>query len=164
MRDLRPCLAAGHNSTAGFHALRFADARTADAGYALLASRIAFWLWRVEGDAFHVTRSFLTRLPVQLGQLPADAVTRLADFGRRLWTRSQTQPVVAVNKQRRTVAYPATQDEQLLFAIEGTLATALDLVDEIAEADLATWYRTLVVVDDSKQRRNRMPSFRGLEC
>lgn len=164
MRDLRPCLAAGHNSTAGFHALRFADARIADAGYALLASRIAFWLWRVEGDAFHVTRSFLMRLPVQLGQLPADAVTRLADFGRRLWTRSQTQPVVAVNKQRRTVAYPATQDEQLLFAIERTLATALDLVDEIAEADLATWYRKLVVVDDSEQRRNRMPSFRGLVC
>lgn len=163
-RDLRPCVDAGHDASGALHALRFADARTADAAYALLASRVTCWLWRVEGDAFHVGRSFLTRLPVTLGRLSPDALDGLGDLGRRLWERSAARPVVAVNRGRRTVAYPATRDEGLLAGVDRAVADALGLAAEIAAVDLPGWHRTLVVVDHRDARRRRIPPLRGVAC
>ena len=69
-------------------ALRFATSEVADAAYAVLACRLTYWLWRVEGDAFHVQRGFLTRLPFQLGCLDSQTLGALADAGRELWRRS----------------------------------------------------------------------------
>ena len=48
--------------------LCFPDADSADCAYATLMSRLTYWLWRVVGDGFHLTASFLRELP-----LPFDA-------------------------------------------------------------------------------------------
>jgi hypothetical protein len=163
LRDLGPALSAGHDACGAFLALRFADKRMADAAYALIVSRLTLWLWRVEGDAFHVPRSFILGLPVRLGVFPDAAVDEISELGRQAWVRSTAQPIVAVNKGNRTVAFPAV-DDGLVSPIDETIAKALDLSEQVAAVDLRAWYRTLVVVDDGDIRRNRMSRLQVASC
>jgi N-6 DNA Methylase len=164
LRDLRPAVEAGHESRAGFHTLRFKDALAADAAYAVIASRLAFWLWRVEGDGFHVNKSFLLNLPVQLGQVEPALLELLAALGRQVWAESSGQGITAVNRGRKTAAFPPLADELVLGRLDRVVTEAAGAVVTSHIADLGTWYRKLVVVDDLDQRRRKMNSRKDLSC
>ncbi len=154
LRNLNPSIAAGHNSEAGFHALAFGDSLAADAAYAVVASRVAFWLWRVESDAFHVGKSFLLGLPVRLGSLSRDNLEGLAELGREVWASSLDRDVVAVNRGRKTVAFPPMADERVLRSLDAAVADVAG-IDTARVERLSDWHRKLVVVDDTDHRRNR---------
>jgi hypothetical protein len=164
LRDLRPAVEAGHESRAGFHALRFKDALSADAAYGVIASRLTFWLWRVEGDAFHVNKSFLLDLPVQLGQTEPALLEVLAALGRQVWSESSARRITAFNRGRKTVAFPPLADELVLDRLDRAVTEAAGAEVTGHIADLGTWYRKLVVVDDLDQRRNQMNSRKDSSC
>ncbi|MCC7341282.1 MAG: N-6 DNA methylase, partial [Bryobacterales bacterium] len=48
------------------HCLEFNTEEEADIAFAILQSRITFWLWHSTGDGFHVTSTFLRELPFAL--------------------------------------------------------------------------------------------------
>lgn len=156
MRDLSPCLTLGHESASPFTALQFSSSETADAAYAVLASRLVFWLWRVEGDAFHVPRTFLLDLPFDLAGLPSVMIARLAAAGRHQWASAQAAPVIARNKGRRTIAFSGAVDARAARATEVALLKAFKLEMPARAVDLEGWYRDLVVVDDTELRRRTM--------
>lgn len=81
------------------------SASKADALYALLASRVTFWLWRVEGDAFHVTQSWIRKLPIEPQFFSDDHVMPIGDLSRQLWKSVLSQPVVSHNAGKTTVSY-----------------------------------------------------------
>jgi hypothetical protein len=155
-RDLGPCLALGHESASPFTALQFCSSQTADAAYAVLASRLVFWLWRVEGDAFHVPRTFLLGLPFNLAGLSSVMVARLAAAGRHQWASAQAAPVIARNRGKRTIAFSGAVDATAVRATEVALLKAFRLETPAQAVDLEGWYRDLVVVDDTEQRRRTM--------
>jgi len=164
LRDLRPAVEAGHESRAGFHALRFKDALLANAAYAVISSRLALWLWRVEGDGFHVNKSFLLNLPVQLGQVEPALLEVLAALGRQVWVESSARRITAVNRGRKTVAFPPLADELVLGRLDRAVTEAAGAVVSDHIADLGAWYRKLVVVDDLDQRRTKMNLREELPC
>ena len=105
--------------------LRFADEDEAARAYALLCSRVSYWLWRVTGDGFHVTRSFLMNLPFNDELFDATARATLTRLGSELWDRVQPHQVVSINGGRQTVAYRLGACEELRDRIDALLIPAL---------------------------------------
>ena len=84
--------------------LKFSNEQTADWAYAVIASDLVYWLWRVEGDGFHLPTAFLARLPITWSGQPADE--GLAELGRALWASALRRPIRSVNGGRETFSYP----------------------------------------------------------
>jgi N-6 DNA Methylase len=162
-RDLGAFEQYGHTSASGLTALVFPRADLADAALAVVASRITFWLWRVEGDGFHVTRSFLRDLPFAIHFLPDDKLAELAAAGRDLWNAMRRDPVVSVNKGRRTVAFSALVAADRLDQVDSSLAHVFGLENELAAHSVRAWHENLIVVD-FERRASRPLLAKGQTC
>ena len=151
-RTLPPLRAPWSSSTV--LALRFATEGEAARAFAILSSRVAYWLWHAIGDGFHVTRAFAMSLPFSdklFSQTERDVLTRL---GVRLWDEVQTQQVISVNGGRQTVAYRPHASESLRDEIDASLLEALDVVPSFVEY-LRAFTRSVVAVDESDGTRGR---------
>lgn len=138
----------GHDSQSDYSILQFRSEKQASAAYALLSSRLAFWLWHVTGDGFHVTGALYRRLPVP--QVDNSRTKRLADLGERLWKSALQSPLISTNRGRTTVAYPTWPNLELIDNIDAELE---ELVGVAFAARLAAWHEHLVVVDLDSERR-----------
>ena len=108
--------------------LRTASDDVADWLYAVLASRLTYWLWRVDGDGFHVPWSFVAGLPYAWAETDLDR--ELASAGRRLWSEAQKAPVRSINRGRVTISYRLTG------------LPSLDLIDSLVVESLGLPSRT----------------------
>lgn len=133
--------------------IEFADGETADLAYAVLSCRLVYWLWRTEGDAFHVTRGFLRHVPFALARVSATAAEALAALGRGLWASLSRFPVVSVNKGKRTIGFSAANVLELQARIDAGVVEAFSLSDEALAFDLRAWYVANVVVDPTDAAR-----------
>lgn len=149
MRDPYQAVIDGHDSQNGFSILHFDSKLRASAAYALLSSRLAFWLWHIAGDGFHVTGALHARVPVPHGD--GSRIDRLAALGDQLWKATMEWPLVSKNRGRTTVAYPTWPHSGLIDEID-TEVGALVGVDY--RRPMASWYEQLVVVDLDSKRRN----------
>ena len=148
-RDPYRAVTDGHNSQSGVSLLRFDNERMASAAYALLSSRLAFWLWHIMGDGFHVTSGLPGLVPAPD---PDDvAVGRLADLGDLLWKEAAQSPGISKNGGRTTVSYPTWTHTELSLAIDQEVEGLLS----ISYTQLLTkWHESLIVVDFDSDRRN----------
>jgi SAM-dependent methyltransferase len=129
------------------------SSESADLVYALLCSRLVYWLWRVEGDAFHVTRGFLRDLPFTLSRLPGATRSALAELGSSLWAGVNDRPITSVNKGRRTIGFSAAAAPDLQAQIDDLVLRSFSLSDHAPGVDLGRWYDTNVVVDPTDAAR-----------
>lgn len=125
----------------------------AQAVYALLSSRVIYWLWRTEGDAFHVPTGFLANLPFDISAISANALADLAALGSAAWAVARATPIISVNKGRTTVAFSPYRDADLLDRIDEAVGVAWGLAPEISGADLRGWYSDVLVVDAADPTR-----------
>lgn len=123
-------------------ALESPSAAYSDALYALLSSRLAYWLWRVESDAFHVPSTWVRNLPLSLDTLGADAAGRLATLGRSLWKAVVEHPVASLNGGRTTLSYCPHSQPDLLDSIDGEILSALEM-PTVFGSELANFVREL---------------------
>lgn len=113
----------GPVSASAVHRLSFTSHKRMNVAMALLTSRIAFWLWRVEGDGFHVTRQFLEELPLfDIVESDDDA---LAGLGEAIWDGLRQDILVSHNGGKRTLAFRPTAISQEREAVDGALLDAL---------------------------------------
>lgn len=140
-------------SSSALTRIEFSNTETADAAYAVLCSRLVYWLWRGEGDAFHVTRGFLRDLPLPVGSLSRGTRAALGELGAALWESVAARPVVSVNKGRRTIGFSASAAPELLDKIDSVLLRAFSLTEAIGTFELASWHETNVVVDPTDAAR-----------
>lgn len=136
-------------------ALEFDDEEAAGRAFACLGSRIAYWLWHVSEDGFHVTRSFVLDLPLTDGICEPRQEAALADCGARLWERVQSQQVVSVNGGRQTVSYRPYGSDDVRDEIDALLLDALGLAPSFG-AYLRSFARRAVTVDERDPRRRLM--------
>ncbi len=129
-------------------------AAEADRVFAILSSRIAYWLWHVTADGFHVTRSFVLDLPVSDRLFAEPAKHALADVGSRLWQKVQAQRIISINGGRQTVSYRPHASEDLRDEIDALLLEALGLEPGFQD-HLRSFTRTLLFVDEHDHTRRR---------
>lgn len=151
-RSLRAFVDEGHSSESELTALEFGSTGLADAALAVLVGRVTFWLWRVEGDAFHVTRSFIQNLPFALHLLPASSLAEIGAVGSELWVAMREDPVVSVNKGRRTISFSSLAAPELVDAADLALARAFGFERALRGAAIRRWHENLVVVDFERDR------------
>ena len=128
-------------------ALKFANEDEAARGFALLCSRVSYWLWRVNEDGFHVTRSFLMELPFNDTIFNATDRAELTGLGAHMWEHVQAHQVVAINGGRQTVAYTPNASDDLRNRIDALLIAALDVDPSFVEY-LHAFTRAAVAVDE----------------
>ena len=109
----------------------------ADAVYAVLSSRLFFWLWRVECDAFHVPIGWLQDVPMLGALRDSLALSQLAEIGQSLWDEVVKHPVISLNGGKTTLSYCPHARPDLLDLIDRTLLEAIGLpisfADELSE-------------------------------
>lgn len=141
--------------------IEFESTTAADAAHAILSSRLTLWLWRVEGDGFHVSQRFVRSIPFDLGHMPSGSRGGLARLGAALWEAVARRPLVSVNKGKRTLTFSPDHAPDLLDQIDRALLSALDLGQAEIDFDLRSWRERLVVVDPTEQRRLSLMSRTG---
>ena len=113
----------GTLSASAVHRLSFTSHKQMSVAMALLTSRIAFWLWRVEGDGFHVTRQFLEELP--LFDIVESDDSALARLGEAIWKGLRQDVLVSNNGGKKTLAFRPTTIAREREAVDETLLDAL---------------------------------------
>lgn len=114
-------------STSKLLHLRFETERAATLAFAILSSRIAYWLWHVTGDGFHVTQVFITHLPINDTLLSDSSKRKLSRLGNQLWEEVQLSQSISINGGRQTVAYRPDASDHVRDEIDMLLLEALDV-------------------------------------
>lgn len=104
-----PEMAGGKLSASKLHRLSFATAEDAYAGFAILASRFAFWLWHVECDGFHVPTWFLQDLPIFDLPFSPDHRRELGRIGEAMWRGASEDLLASKNAGKWTFAFRPTR-------------------------------------------------------
>lgn len=141
-------------SSSKLHALDFASEAEASRAFAILSSRIVYWLWHVGEDGFHVTHSFVRSLPFGDGLFDDAQREALTTLGARMWTEVQAQQIISVNGGRQTVAYRPHASEDVRDEIDTLLLGALDVPPAFIEY-LRAFTRSVVAVDENDETRRR---------
>ena len=129
-------------TTSPLNELTLRASEEADAVYAVLSSRLLYWLWRVEGDAFHVPSGWLRDVPTMGVLRDPLALPQLAEFGRSLWNAVVEHPVVSLNGGKTTLSYCPHARPDLLDEIDRALLEAIGLPLTFAD-ELRTFVREL---------------------
>lgn len=143
-------------SSSPLNALVFNSDDDAYAAFALMSSRLCFWLWHVEGDGFHLTIDFLKRLPLW-GIFSSDvAKSSLSKYGKILWQFTQKTAVGAVNGGKQTYSFHGGYDHPVAVKIEQVLVDHLHLSE-----DVPRWLDDFIqatVLINGKHRLRRLDS------
>lgn len=131
--------------------LEVESAIAADWLYAVLASRLTYWLWRVEGDGFHVPLSFIESLPFSWNKHDENHL-QLASAGKALWISARQNPIESINNGRRTRSY-STHGLRELDVIDILLLKSLSLEPALHNVIKAYVTNTITVGRDQEYRR-----------
>ena len=92
-------------SQSSIHCLCFRTELDARAGFAVLSSRLVFWLWHVSGDGFHVTGSLLKSIPFSKESFSPEEFNSLSNLGTVLWNKLQSHRFTSINRGRLTIGF-----------------------------------------------------------
>ena len=120
-------------STSKILHLRFGTDQEATRAFAILSSRITYWLWHVTGDGFHVTQVFVTRLPINDTFLSDASKRELSRLGNQLWEELQGSQSTSINGGRQTIAYRPDASHRVRDEIDSLLLGALGVDPSFGE-------------------------------
>jgi hypothetical protein len=145
-------------SESSIHCLEFRSEQEAEAGFAVMSSRLAFWLWHVLGDGFHVTGWLFERIPFARSSMTREKLGALADVGAALWEELQGHRIVSVNGGKRTIAFRPLACNKLRDVIDEILIGAAGLPGEFA-GELKNFVQQTVLVDATDSRRRHLQNY-----
>jgi hypothetical protein len=132
-------------TASALNALTAASEVVADAIYALLASRVGYWLWRVETDVFHVPAGWIRNIPLSPAAFDDREVATLAALGRKLWAEIEQHPVRSLNGGTATVSYCPHAVPSVLDEIDAQIIGRYGLPKSFG-AELSAFVRDLAIV------------------
>jgi len=139
------------------HCLEFAREDYAEMAFAILSSRLTYWLWHIDADGFHVGSWFIQNLPFGRASFNEDQARALQSSGRQMWEALQAHRIVSLNKGKQTVAYRPLACERERDIIDNVLIEAAKL-PEVFKQTLKAFVKEAVVVDHTDSRRNHLKS------
>ncbi len=137
------------------HCLEFKTEADARAAFAILSSRLTFWLWHVLGDGFHVAGWLYKSIPFGRASFAKDEFDSLSRLGDSLWQKLQGHRFTSVNGGRQTVGFRPLACNEERDAIDTILAKAAGLKEEFV-TELRLFVQKNAVVDSTDKRRNHM--------
>ena len=137
------------------HSLEFKTESEACAAFAILSSRLTFWLWHVLGDGFHVAGWLYKSIPFGRDSFTKDEFNSLSRLGDGLWRKLQEHRYTSVNGGRQTVGFRPLACNEDRDAIDIILAKAAGLKEEFV-SELRSFVQKNAVVDSTDERRNHM--------
>lgn len=145
-------------SESSIHSLRFRHETDAQAAFAILSSRLVFWLWHVTGDGFHVAGWLFNELPFVRNSFTDAQFEELAGLGAALWAQVQEHRIVSVNGGKQTIAFRPLALNRERDAIDRILIQAAGLPSAFA-GELCDFILQTVVVDPSDRRRQHLQAY-----
>jgi hypothetical protein len=142
-------------SESGVHCLEFRSEQDAEAAFAILSSRLTFWLWHVLGDGFHVPGWLWQEIPFSRASFDSDLFGKLAALGRDLWQRLREHRFTSVNGGKLTIGYRPLHCHEERDAVDALLLQAAGLPAEFFD-ELRSFVQTNTVVDATDKRRQHL--------
>ena len=142
-------------SESPLHCLEFNQEDDAAAAFAVLSSRVVFWLWHSVGDGFHVSSAFLKSIPFTRLSFSIDAFDELVQCGVLLWQELQEHRFVSLNGGRQTIGFRPLRCHGLRDRIDAILSSSADLATTFSE-EIRQFVQTNAVVDSTDERRNHV--------
>jgi len=145
-------------SESSIHCLNFRHEQEAQAAFAILSSRLAFWLWHVMGDGFHVASWLFNELPFARSSFSKPQFEQLAALGAKLWAQVQKHRIVSVNAGKQTIAFRPLALNEERDPIDRILIEAAGLPPGFA-GELCDFILQTVVVDPTDRRRQHLQAY-----
>ena len=142
-------------SESAVHCLEFRSQQDAEAVFAILSSRVVFWLWHVLGDGFHMPGWLWDEIPFSRGMFDAPNLAALATHGRDLWQRLREHRFTSLNGGKLTIGYRPLHCHEERDAIDALLVKSAGLPAEFL-TELRSFVRGNAVVDASDERRQHL--------
>ncbi len=111
----------------------FGTAEEADLFYACLVSSLSFWLWTVESDGFHVTDSFVQKLPYTFDSFSAEQIEELASLGQEHDDTIRKAPMVKTNAGKNILNFNRHGAGEIVERIDSILVSALGIPEQFLE-------------------------------
>lgn len=140
------------------HCLEFASESDTALAFAVLSSRVVFWLWRVEADGFHVPSWFIRNIPFCRESFSHEQTNRMMDLGTRLWEAVQAHRFSSVNRSKATYTFRPLLLNEERDAIDSILISAAELPSDFSR-ELKEFVRTTVVVDENDTKRRHLQNY-----
>lgn len=141
--------------------LALTDQSRAYAAFAVLSSRMFFWLWHVESDGFHVTNEFLRRNPLWAILRNASAASQLANDGRQLWKSAAANVTGALNAGKQTYSFHPGYDHPLAASVERRLVRHFGLAANTSDMLTTFIDETVFLGNIRRMRRANLESNAG---
>ncbi|MDA2925670.1 SAM-dependent methyltransferase [Acidobacteria bacterium AH-259-G07] len=135
--------------------LEFDTEEMARVCFAVLSSRLVYWLWRVRCDGFHVPRTFVEQIPFGRSSFQRKELVQLSRLGARTWEKVRENRTESLNGGRKMIAHPPDNCEVERDGIDKVLLQSANISSSLAD-HLRTFLIDVVVVDDADERRRNM--------
>jgi len=86
--------------------------------YAVVISSIAYWLWHVMSDGFHITTSYLRSLAISEMSYPMSQIIELQNLGEIAWDRAKKYSIQSTNGGRKTLSFHIPHGDWLISEID----------------------------------------------
>ena len=145
------------------HCLEFTTENDASAAFAILSSRLVFWLWHAQSDGFHVPGWFIRDLPFQPENFPPENIPneqmdRLSTLGACLWSKVQSHRFSSINGGKLTYTFRPLSCNEERDQIDSILVSASGLPANMV-VELKKFVRKIVVVDESDNKREHLKNY-----
>jgi len=142
-------------SESSVHCLEFRNQADAGAAFAILSSRLVFWLWHVLGDGFHVGSWLLKTIPFGRDSFTTDEFSSLSLLGDALWLKVQNHRFISLNGGKQTIGFRSLACHEERDGIDSILSRAAGLDNRFA-TELRRFVQQNAVVDSTDERRNHV--------
>ena len=140
------------------HCLEFMTEDDASAAFAILNSRIVFWLWHAQSDGFHVPGWFIRDIPFHPENIPKEQMNSLSTLGACLWSKVQYHRFSSINGGKLTYTFRPLSCNEERDEIDAILISAAGLPSEMA-FELNKFVQKIVVVDESDNKREHLKTY-----
>ena len=126
--------------------LKVYETQTEDDLYFVLAalnSTVAFWLWTVVCDGFHVTNGFLSAFRINKARFTHQQYLAMISLGKEFSTRIKQYPSQSVNSGKTIISYDHRPLQDIILEINLLMTIVLDLPDDFS-GYLQKWYQNIV--------------------
>ncbi|MFW6015555.1 MAG: Eco57I restriction-modification methylase domain-containing protein [bacterium] len=111
--------------------------------FSLLTSTLTYWLWIVQGDSFHLSKTFIKELPYHNEVFSQNIIDKLTCLGRRLWDDIKTKEIYNTNSGKKIGNFSFIKSRDIILEIDKIIISELNL-DNKFEDYLKKWYHYML--------------------